>query len=60
MMFCFLCVFLLQFGLFWSFFQTHLVYFREAKVATLSLWLHVCPAADVVYRCIFSILHNVK
>ena len=36
MIMCFLCacLFLLQFGLFWSFFQVHLVYFRETKVAT--------------------------
>jgi len=29
------CLFLLQFGLFWSFVQDHLIYFRETKVATL-------------------------
>jgi len=34
-MLCFLCLFLLQFGLFWLFFQAHLAYFRETKVATL-------------------------
>ena len=33
--FC-VCLFLLQFGLFWPFFQAHLVYFMETKVATLT------------------------
>jgi len=32
--FC-VCLFLFQFGLFWSFFQANLVYFRETKMATL-------------------------
>jgi len=31
------CLFLLQFGLFWSVFQARLVYFREIEVATL-IW----------------------
>jgi len=32
----FVCLFLLQFGLFWSFSQAHLVYFRKTEVATLT------------------------
>jgi len=35
--FCVFSLFLLQFGLFWSFYQAHLVYFRKTEVATLAV-----------------------
>jgi len=35
----FVCLFLLHFSLFWSFFQAHLLYLRETEVATLVLCL---------------------